>query len=476
MTKRNFFQIGFVSILILLTGCQKSTIDVESPTPREKATTEETSGRLVSATKTSSLGVGEAVSVASENFGKLELPVEKYQPEITKLLKGPFSGIQWQVETYRITYHTLDANNNDKILSADIGFVNDASGRVIRKLSTVSLFHCQFNANDKLTMLFKDIVIPLRAMHNALVVYPHYQGAGEDKGKEGTYIPISESLIKARQAIDAELAALEFIRTLHNVSMDCGYYTENMGVSNGGSTALATQYLLENDETYSKKDKSVKLRTTCVGEGCYDYGELIISMFRDTEVETSVIVTKLMPFAFVSFINSAYETWKNEYFGSIGINQYFSKKFNDVKVKINGKTMGILEAMSSGDFPIDFSEESIFEENGLTTIRSMINPELYNKCGNLIEYDPRITALEKAFDENQLLQYEWQPKSALLIEHSAKDDMLPYADALEAYNVLSNKGKNKNVIMKTMPIGDHIMSSSIYLLEMLLFPHPVPLD
>lgn len=474
MTRRNIFYLGFVSALILLAGCQKTSIDLKSP--EKVVAVEETRGKLVSATKTSTIGVNEAVLAAADNFGKLVPQAEGYQAEITELLKGPFSGIQWQVETYRIKYHTVDANFHDKILSADIGFVNDASGCTTRRLNTVSLFHCQFNVNDGLTMMFKDIVIPVRAMHNALVVYPHYQGVGEDKGTPGTYIPISESLLKARQAIDAELAALEFIGTLNNVSMACGYYTENMGISNGGSTALATQYLLENDAMYSAKNESVNLRTTCVGEGCYNYTDLILSMFRETEVEASEIVAKLMPIAFVSLINSVHKTWGKKYFGpALRLESYFSDAFNKAKVEINGKEMGILEAMDSGDFPVDFSEESVFEKNGLLTIRSMINPDLYDEDGNLREDSPHIQALKKAFDENQL-RYGWNPDSPLLIEHSAKDDMLPYADALEAYRALGNKGKNKNVVMKTLPLGNHLVASSIYLLEMLVLPHPVPLD
>lgn len=464
--RRSSIAFSLISALILFAGCQKENPTVSASDNQGQPQSGTTGKYLVSSAPTGVQSLDEvrdSLSADAERTGSFELG-SVINGVVSPLFSGIITGDQWQLETYRIVYNTKDARGNDIQLSGDIGFISEASGRVDRKLESVSVFHTTFNVDDdenaisNTSMGNRDIVIPARALHNALAVFPHYQGAGIDKGKH-MFTP-SEPLLKARQAIDCELAALEFINSLDYIRMDDNYYTENMGASNGSSPALAMQYLLENDGTIAEKAGTVRLKSTYLGEGLYRFKDVFLNIANEKNPESSSM-DKYTPYVLMSAIAGAFDTWPEEFTsrGISSVEEIFSPAFLGIRVNHNGSEIGMLELLATGDCSVDLFGNTPFEDKGLT-LRTILNPEILHPMEGTVKEDSKyVQALLAAFEHNELIAEGWNPVSSLKFVHSQKDEFVPYEDVLKVYNNLNRNGRNKNVKIEKINVNSHLLST-----------------
>ena len=488
---------------IFATACQKEQMNLSE----ESSVCDIEVSRLVSfdLVGTKSLDV-------LENEVLAETP-EEYIPQVQELFKGFLTGAQWQQRTYRFNYNTVNGRNEPAVLTGLVSFVCDGTGRINRNLRTVSLYHIMFNVNQATTEM-QAAMPSLRALHHTLVVTPLLQGSGVDAGNNP--ILVAEPLVKARQAIDCELAAIEVLDELGcAVKLRTDYYTENMGVSNGAAVALATQYLLET-KAESPVVEKIRLRGTFCGAGCYDFSGMITKALSMKNMdEYSDAVAAMVPYAAMGTIISANSV---RGLGIYGLKDYFSPEcvmgdFND-GVEYGGQAhlpYSIIEHFLNGDVQMNYmdymmlsdAEMALFEEMAEVTdysqtemitlpsvfenvidnysYRKIFNKNLYvNKDlenGELDTEGNLFKALMKSVSKSDMVSLNWFPASPLRMTHSTDDDFLPFDTAYGLYEKLSNNGNNKNVSFKTLRDLNHgDTATRLLMLNIGILPHPCPVD
>lgn len=469
-----------VMAVIFAASCDKNNfIDVnEAKFENDK---EVTASHLVSSTFISSESAIDAAKEAIKLLPPLpqkEVPVSGLFSDVMDFniynaYNSEYFGLDWSIDTYTIEFNTVDAYNQPIVLSGDIAFLNENTGNISHKLSSVYVFNNTFCCDDPAegsfidnsTMVLRTVVLPLRALYNELAIYPHNQGAGYDKGKH--YFTPTEYLLNARQNIDLELAALEFIET-KGVEMSDDYYSQVVGTSNGSASALAFQYLLEAKKEYKEAAAKIRLNGTYCGEGCYFPSEVFIDLMRNRDNLTESGMYDKMPYIYVAVICGSYDSWKQE-FNHTELEAYFSDEFLNYEVE-EGKS--ILDVYFEGEF--DFTSAAKMKEWGFS-MANIINEDLYDD-GVLIEDSKPILKLKKALQHNEAFIKDWTPQSPLLLIHSQADEMNPYSDALAVYNNLGNGGRNKNVNFKSMYLLDHSLSCPLLLIDCLLKKNPAQVD
>lgn len=511
MKKSLFFVCTAVVLAFMAVACQKDQLNVAGTDATVCDVDQK--GYLVSynLASTKSLEETEAAILA-------ETP-EEYFPQIQELFKGFLTGAQWQMRTYTFNYNSVAGDGSPAVLTGQVSFVCDGTGKIVRKLRSVSLYHIMFNVNQNTT--FMQASMPtLRALHHALVVIPLFQGAASDApcygAVKGHPILVAEPLAKARQAVDCELAAIELLDKLDcAVTLKDDYYTENMGISNGAAIALATQFYLENKAKAPVSEK-IRLRGTFCGAGCYDFSSMLTQALSLTDLSGySDAVAAMIPYAIMGTVISAYADNKKD-FGKAKLTDYFSDEcvngvFNE-GVNHAGEPYNILKHFWEGDIQMNYmdyadltEEEMAFMESMMTmpmnseeivmpyiasvyenviddyTYRKIFNEKLYVgkdlENGELDVNGDLFKKLMKATAHSDMLKLDWHPASPLRISHSTDDDFLPYDTAYALYGKLSNNGNNKNVSFKTLRGLDHSNSASVLLmLNVGILEHPCPLD
>lgn len=465
--------------LALFASCQKE--ELAQSQPAGNTVTQETgteAGRLVSYSLSKSIPVQDVIDQCkSSTFNNIN-PQDSSFAEIFKVSFLGRDIVDFEIVTYTIRYMSETRNVNGvhpTVLSGAVSFIVDRSGLINkRKLESVSLINTTFNASalDVTSMLS---YFNLRTIYNALAVYPFYQGGDIN---DGNVVASTEFILKGKQAIDCEIAALELINNLSNVEMKENYYTENIGVSNGGGPALAFQYLLEKDKEYMQKSKKINLRSSYLGEGNYSYAALM-PVFLSTSLHSSLLglptdMDFAAPSAFISMVAGAYVTWQDKYFAGIKLEDYFSQEFLNDRNPETG--MNLIEQFlaNEGSIYYDTMEDSI-------KVTDIINPDLivFNPEDNTYSYKKGtiIDNLIESFTENECILDGWLPRSEMQITHSLYDEFLSYKTAFTLWKNLSAFGFNYNVKLSNLYILNHA-EASLYLIakDVLLHKHPVEVE
>ena len=462
-----------------LEGCQKELVENnEVDTPVEQIVDPE-QGKLVSATLKSVQPVEEAVQNAFAKAGSIYQKDELLKS--TKLFESKFFGTKWQLETYRITYNTKDYRGKTIQLCGDIAFINGTTRFAgPHSLSNIFVFNTMFSTNMDAAVGFEPIVMPTRALRNSLVVFPLYQGVAGDEGINT--ISVAEPLLKARQTIDCELAAIEFLKQ-KGIALEEGYYTENVGISNGSGAALAFQYLLEGTPWYEGINSDIiRLRGTYCAEGCYSFSRLVPMVFEPApELEGEDLLTRitksLRTVCFVAVVAGTFDAWKgvkkdmfHEFFEHTGkAEDFFSDKF--INETPAGGYKNYVEYFRSGTMPMGDSE--LINMN----VHEMVNPCLLDENGCLKMEHPYVKDLISALSVGDVMLDGWTPKSGLRIAHSKSDDFIPFSQPEMVYENLSNNGFNRNVSFVTKESLGHLDGTLYFFLrDIILKDHPCPID
>lgn len=377
------------------------------------------------------------------------------------------------IRTYQVSYLSKDAAGKDIVLSTIVSIPAFRSGRKIT-LSNISLSHSMFNMTDTMTKLIANVTKTRCVLFADVVVSPFYQGGGINKRLPGTFVPIAEHNLKARQAIDAELAALELLDSLKcdsdlNFELDPDYHTYNMGISNGGACALAVLKILENDPEYDKINREkIHLGGTLMGEGSPDYGMLYDQCIE--EYDTPIQMNFLKPDALVATVNSSYKAHAvfapKDYFfyedlgmkKKILLEDFFSPEFCAVRLELEEGSLSFFDAYDNCFWLADVSlSTGITSEiilRGFEKLSDILNPKLFNVDGTLDKNCKEWKALMCALGENSLID-GFAPRTPLLIFSSKGDTFMPYNINEKLYNNLRDGGDNRNVRMRTLYGLDH---------------------
>jgi len=487
-----FLKTSFLPILavIILASCQKEgRITITEPIAEENISSfQQEPGKLVSATLKSSLPAVDAIDNAlselksySTEYGSL-IDNSLTAEDLIKFNIGDFN-VDYKLLTYTITYSSITRVNGEfepVTLTGDVSFIADASGRSsTRKLESVSLYHTIYNTSTEDSQIVEPMIMPARAAYNALVVFPFFQGTFSDKGKH--VVAPSEPVIKAVQALDCEMAAFELIESLDGVYMKPDYYTENIGISNGGGSALAVQYLLENNILYHFYDvryvrnyaDKIRLKSTYIGEGNCSTKEmfpLLLSNFH-SGVLSFFDINLLAPVGYITSVVGAYKTWQ-DLFGNIELEDFFSDDFlkdsnNYLQKYLDGTISLMFTAVQDDTYDLKTSE--------------IVNPDMLDGDeinGYTFKTDnDKYIALMNALSKNDCILSGWTPKANIMFAHCITDEFLYYEDAVKLYSNLSNNGSADNVFFKSIYGFDHFTSSSVlFFVDAILKKHPCPIN
>lgn len=390
-------------------------------------------------------------------------------PEIVDLFKNPFNGAAWQWQKHSFLYNTSDIKGNPIILEGCMSFIADTTHQERFNLESVNLYHPALLLNETWFNFFNYILSAVRPIYNTLFV--SYKPEGIGYASERLLTP-PESSLHARQAIDCELAALELLEQL-GYEMADGYYTENMGMSNGSSFALATQKILENSEPQEIRDR-IRLNATYCGEGTMNYSDMFISINSSLDREFDNLLDQIPGLCSIIFINCEYYSHP-ELFEGIDVSDYFSDEFNNLTVEKDGKRISANDYICTGHYAI---KDSIFEKSGILTIRQILSPACLGKDGSLDVSSDLIKRLLKAFSLDDL-SHGWQPQTPLYIIHSTKDDYIPYVtvkDNVRTLRINPEGTINENIHFETIFGKDHMEAVlGLILRDLILKKHPCPL-
>lgn len=376
--------------------------------------------------------------------------------------------------TYQISYFSKDASGKDIVLSSLVSFPTFKSGRKLT-LSNISLSHSMFNMTDTMTKLIANVTKVRCILFADVIVSPFYQGGGIDKRRPGTFVPIAEHNLKARQAIDGEIAALEFLDSLKassdlNFELSPTYRTYNMGISNGGACALAVLKILENDPKYIEINREkIHLGGTLMGEGSADYGMLYDQCID--RYDMPIQMDFLKPDAVVATINSSYKAHAvfspKDYFfyedeqgvrKKIQLEDFFSPEFCAVRFELDEGSLSFFDAydncfwLAAVSLSTGITSEILL--HGFEKLADIFNPKLFREDGSIDKDCREWKALMCAFEENSLID-GYSPRSPLLIFCSKNDTFMPYNINELLYNNLRDGGRNRNVRMRTLYGLDH---------------------
>ena len=486
----------FALLTFVWTSCQKDEVFVAEDVDIEEVSVRP-AGTLVSYDLVSTKGVqqacDEALQLLSEQTGGLLEAVQVDSPsllntfgmirlviDIPEELEEVIDAVanidtRLEVRTYRINYTSVAGSegNEPATLSAYVAYMADKKDEIERRLEAVSLFHSGFNTSFDDVTAFSNFIVPIRSAYNNLVVYPFYSGVGADLGKHD--VTPSEMLIKARQAIDAEVAALQLVQELDKVTMKCNYNTVNMGTSNGGGVSVATQYLLETDDEYKAINKEyVHLGSTYCCEGALNYANCFAPIMSEARSKDGFSLSGLTPESmkpsmYLSVVTSSYDTWKDVYFNeNVTLEDFFKPEFLQTPAMQGGvQYANWIECFRTGTM-----EQSM---GGYQFVMSdIVNEGILDADGQIDTGCEAVKCLFKCFDyTSSAISRGWTPTTPLVLASSMDDEFLPFEDILEAYTDLSHNGLNLNVKLRTVPILGHSLGVTwFFLKDILLKKYP----
>ncbi len=469
--KTNNIAILFLSVALFY-SCSKGDLQVAPIEPVNPVFEQDvTDAKLISATKVSVVSADQAIEEWTNKFMGSE-----------NLLSFQLLGkelVDFDIVTYRIKYNSSTIQNGeprDIVLAGDVSFITERTGLIpTRHLSSVTLFNTVFNTSKDDVVMVDNIISSIRSIYNVLVVFPFYQG-GPDS--DAIYATPCEILLKGKQAIDCELAALEFIESLDGVEMMPGFYTENVGVSNGGGPALAVTYLLENDSQYKQFAERINLRSTYVGAGNCSVKSLITNL-NTVNKESAIYPTAST--GFITAVAGAYYTWKGDkYFKTSTLDDYFSECVYsyDAYSQYLSKDMRAIweEELSFKDKTVlDVYRDNLgslyYLSSYVPGIQEAANSDTFIDGDFIMDSEP-MKELLSALDNNEVICSGWSPKSAIKFAHSEDDEFLLYDVNYNIWKNLSNNGRNRLVKLYTVKGLDHTASSTQFIVDVITHKHP----
>lgn len=353
-------------------------------------------------------------------------------------VKGATMSGAFYSKEFTINYQSVDANNQTITLSEKIympcktvGFVfsysfEDIEFVVLNCHPTISHNNgCPTGSNPQLE------AIKYMVSENAMVVCPDYIGFGQSSGANHPYMC---STLTARNVLDGFKAAMEWAKTVKSKSgktpvFKNGWYTINIGYSQGGATALAFQRYLETEATSTDRDL-VRLRGSLCGAGPYSQN-LIFDLYESRE---TIDYPSYLPYA----IMGLYEAFGKTTLRKLPMEKCFKSEFFNFKFSEEGnKTFMTL---------LKEKEKTIDELNTL-----LLNKD-FNNFYDIISDEYRNPesavhrSLVKALGHSNLLDGEWTPKAPIAFYHYQDDEVVPFEETVNAYNMFNEMGANVRML------------------------------
>lgn len=273
-----------------------------------------------------------------------------------------------------------------------------------------------------------------KAMDDALVVCPDYEGFGITSERDHPYLAHD---INARQSVDAALAAVDYINAKKGIGMTKGYHLENYGYSQGGGIALAVHKYIENNLSAADQ-KKLNLRGTYCGGGPYDPEATMNIYFEQDALE----YPSLLPMVLIGFM-SGYP----DIFEGVALEDFFTDDF---------LATGTIDMIRSKQYENKEINDHINKTLGSNRCSDIFKPEVFDPQSKYRKL------LDKCFERADVSS-GWSPVRRVVMMHSQKDQIVPAENARLAYEGL--KGGNVSDIVWAPFSPEHIPTGVLFYLN-----------
>lgn len=335
-------------------------------------------------------------------------------------------------EIARLSYTSIGANGKPVTLSMKIAYpegiltkYHDPDYVVLDNHPTI--------CSDVEAPYYTDPIALAKAMDDALVVCPDYEGYGLTAANDHPYLCHE---LNARQSIDAALAALDYISAKKGISMEKKYYLQNCGYSQGGGIALAVHKYIENNLGAADKAK-LNLKESLCGGGPYSP----VVTFEKYKEWDELDYPTVAPMQIIGFMAGF-----PEIFADFELADFFTPEFYN---------SGVIEMIRSKSYTIDEINEFIVSEFGSSKCSDMFSPAMYDENSELCK------AVTRCLEINDLTT-GWAPVKKVTLFHSKKDNVVPKENSDVAYEALKS-GNIKQEWALLSP--DHLTTAILYYVE-----------
>lgn len=403
-----FFAALILSAAVL--SCQKGTV-IETPTPQ---------------TTPDDIDLVDANLYSAEDFAALFEGVE-VNPQ-TKCAALSY-------EITRLTYQSVNGHGEPVTLSMKLAYPEGIITKYHDPKFIVLDNHPTICSQAE-SPYEKNPIALAKALEDALVVCPDYEGFGVSVGNDHPYLCLD---VQARQSTDAVLAAIDYINAKRGIKMKGGYYLENYGYSQGGGVALAVQKYIETGLSAADKAK-LNLKKSSCGGGCYSMPLLFDLYFEEDDNEYPAI----LPLTLLGF-KTAYP----EIMDGIELSDILKDEF---------LATGIIDRIRSKEYTIDELNDFIEESYGTKLYSQMVRPEYFDKD----------SAIRQAVDAC-LAQGDatvgWIPSVSVSLYHSAEDEIVPKELAIRAYDNLK-EGNVSDIKWAALSPAHRVTAAFFFIQEM----------
>ncbi len=334
---------------------------------------------------------------------------------------------QWQIESWSFNYRSKSARGEDVILSGRVTFPNNMVNGVNHELKSLMLF--MHHAMPSASFMPSDLIDmwTLRAFFNEAVIQPDGQGLGANLDKD--YYCTAAPDVLARQLADCTKAALELMRNRGVTLADDGYSICS-SLSLGAAVPLmyAKYYETEADSLYKK---ATRLKAVYSGCGPMDMAGTI--RYVNEHPQFSAILCKNIIFSLAALSPQQLGGYQSEDF----VNNTFLIK----QVEYNGRMLPYYEAEARYYVNIFGTTDDMPNPTRLSEI---LSSDMLTQNGMLNMNKHKAKVLMQVLSDHNNLS-GWQPTIPIFLMHCKQDDGIPYEQALNCYQTLSNSGKNPQV-------------------------------
>ena len=387
--------------------------------------------------------LNEGINTVARQLDVLHVPVKQFQ----FVIKGHIRGHQFELNRGKrrlenvvfraiaFTYPSVSPLGDTIMLSGLVTIPITDDNKPARML----VYHRIMAPEYKIAPSNSIPIEAVLAADNTVCVFPDYYGCGITEREPFAYTALN---YHARCATDCVLAAFKIIKDT-GTDLNDGFYTWNVGYSQGGGFALAMHKYIETSLPDSLSCR-INLKWSLCGDGVYSPIELYKYTLtkKDMGSTPSVYLKGLQ-----SIFYSHEECLRNFQLSDFLSDEALGKKLDSVLLYYDD---GLWELDAKLDKLVDCSD-----------------PNYYFSQMALDTSSPLFKAMTTAFDLDDCAK-DWHPVSTVVLYHSKRDNCIPYQHVSMVYPMLA--GDNGNCRLYTPIIsGNHVQAGILFFAELLWF-------
>lgn len=367
-----------------------------------------------------------------------------------------WSDIVYGYQEYLISYQSIDGNKNPITLSAKVYLPtlvhqSMAAGGVAAVTTSGDVIHgvilsCHptVTSNSEIPTGATPVDGDLKRMtyhdNYRMVVCPDYCGYGISSYSQHPYL-IHD--VTARNCVDAVKAAIEKFKK-HEIghsdqSLVDDYFTDIVGYSQGGATALACAKYLESDVCPQDIKDIVKYHRTTCGDGPYSMRATLNQYVEwgDPKRPDGGLDMEY-PCVLPLIVAAAKDAYKDGCMKTVEVEEFFNKDFLE---KTNIMTM--IRSKSTTTSDINSQVKRIWVDELGRRLRPMdiFSDSIIHEDGTYNTDTEQYKCLQRVMDWAELAS-GWNPQHPITFFHLKKDGVVPYSNYVAVKDGIHYKTTN----------------------------------